>query len=289
MYNAENIASKQNNETAEYFTFSSDVKGLKNMYSLVFATFALDAVVFVSPMVFVVIFLIILLCKCLNNCCKYLCVKSKDDPQNRLVVPPPQQESEMPWRHWWTFCMYSMLFPLCCLANHLNYIVIAFIHNLYHATSVAIVYGVIIIFLSVMLDRLPYVIFRKLIEKNELNNCLLLRILFLKVIVVILLLGYVTLDILVYFFLPIEEPFEDAANHFISVYSTTAVFFTGLVTYFYVQTHTSPIHIFTKAIDKLFHKDNQQRIINIAKEDWKNLDADDKDVEVAKGLLKKIS
>jgi len=38
----------------------------------------------------------------------------------------------------WRSCAYSFMFPLCCLANHLNYIILAFVHDLYHATSVAI-------------------------------------------------------------------------------------------------------------------------------------------------------
>ena len=45
----------------------------------------------------------------------------------------------------WRSCAYSFMFPLCCIANHLNYIIIAFIHDLYHATSVAIAYGVVIL------------------------------------------------------------------------------------------------------------------------------------------------
>ncbi len=61
-------------------------------------------------------------------------------------------------KRWWKFCAYSSFFPLACVLNHLNYIIIAFIHNLYHATSISLIYGVVGIFIYVMLDRLPYLL-----------------------------------------------------------------------------------------------------------------------------------
>ena len=36
----------------------------------------------------------------------------------------------------WRYCAYSIVFPLCCAANHLNFIIIAFIHDVYHAILV---------------------------------------------------------------------------------------------------------------------------------------------------------
>ena len=278
MYNATNITNELNKEIAKYFNISSDVEGLRNMYSLVIVTLTLDIIVFIALVVSLFVLFIYSICKWLQF------------NEFNSVYEPLQQESKVPWKHWWTFCMYSMLFPLCCLANHLNYIIIAFIHDLYHATSVAIVYGIITIFLSVMLDRLPYVTFRKQIEKKDDVNWLLLGILVVKIIAVTVLLGYVTIDIIVYFFIPIEEAFEDAANHFISVYSTTVVFFTGLVAFFFIRkSFRSQIQIFTKAVDDFFHKDRQGRILEIESEDWKKLGTDEKDVEVAKNLLKKIN
>ena len=188
---------------------------------------------------------------------------------------------------WWIFCKYSTLFPLCCLLNHLNYIIIAFIHNLYHATSVAIVYGVIIIFLSIVLDRLPHALWNdkvRIPNSRQLNGILLA-----KFIAVLVLLGYITMDILIYFFLPIEDAFEDAANNFISIYSTTIVFFTGLIAFLFLRkSYRSQIQVFTEAMDDFFHKNEKEAILDIKRRDWKQLGTEEKDVEVAKGLLKKI-
>lgn len=180
---------------------------------------------------------------------------------------------------WWWFCAYSMLFPLCCLLNHLNYIIIAFIHDLYHATGVAIAYGVIAIFLYVMLDNIPYVLpWKNLLATQGIK--------FLAVCALIL---YVAMDIVLYFYIPIESAFDDAANHFISIYNTTAVFFTAIVLYFVIgRPSRSPIKVFTRALDQIFYNDEKATQLSIRKEDWKQLDDKDKDIEVAKGLLKKI-
>ena len=260
-------------ELSQYFSIKSDVQGFKNMYSLVITTFLSDFVILIAFGGSFGIFIIYSL---------YLLCKSPDDFQYNPL------EVEVPWKCLLTFCMYSMLFPLCCLANHLNYIIIAFIHNLYHATSVAIVYGVIIIFLSVMLNRIP-VFFKKWME--DMTGRLMLIILVVKIIVVVVLLGYVIIDIIVYFFIPIERAFEDAANHFISVYSTTVVFFTGLVAFFFIRkSFKSQIHIFTKAVDDFFNENEENNnILEINRDNWKKLCTDKKDIKVAKELLKRIN
>ena len=304
MIKALHFESELSKEIAKYFSGTSDVEGFRNMYALVIVTLTLDifiAVVMTFSILAIISINLFLYCKK-----KYrhrppahetkqqgpdleLMIK----PQHQELAAPPQQGSagsagslqKIPWNHWWTFYMYSRLFPLCCLANHLNYIIIAFIHDLYHATSVAIVYGVIIIFLSVMLNRLPYVFFKNCMKKDW----ILSLIFFVKFIAVFVLLGYVTIDILVYFFIPIERAFEDAANHFISIYSTTVVFFTGLIAFFFVRkSFRSQIHIFTKAMDDFFHKNEKEPVLDIKEEDWKKLGTEEKDVEVAKGFLKKI-
>ena len=185
--------------------------------------------------------------------------------------------------HWWQYCAYSAFFPFCCLFNHLNYIIIAFIHDLYHATGVAIVYGMIVIFLYVMLDNIPHILRCHSIKEN------LLALQVIKIIAVVLLLGYVATDILLYFFIPIRNAFDDAANHFLSIYNTTAVFFTALVLYFIIKhRHRSPMRVFTRALDSIFYKDEKGIHMNIKRADWKGLSEKDKDIEVAKSILKKM-
>jgi hypothetical protein len=184
------------------------------------------------------------------------------------------------WMWWWQFCAYSIFFPLCCLFNHFNYIIIAFIHDLYHATSVAIAYAVIIFFLYLMLDNIPHVL-------RCTKNMLALQVM--KFVAIILLLGYVVIDIVLYFYIPIRNALDDAANHFTSVYNTIAVLLTTLVLYVIIKHRSkSPIRVFTRAMDSLFYKDEKATHLNIKRRDWKGLSEKDKDTEVAKSLLKKI-
>ena len=194
------------------------------------------------------------------------------------------EESNIPpLLHWWHFCAYSVFFPLCCLFNHLNYIIIAFIHDLYHATGVAIVYGIVTVSLYLLLDNIPYILCCKRIKES------LLTLQLLKIALVLALLGYVSMGIALYFFIPIQKAFDDAANHFLSIYNTTAVFFTMLVLYFVIKVRTrSLISIFTTALDSIFFKDEKATHLNIKRRDWKELSEEDKDIEVAKSLLKHI-
>ena len=54
------------------------------------------------------------------------------------------------------YCTNSVVFPFCLIVNHLNYIIIAFIHDVYHATDVAIIYGVVISALFGVLMQMSY-------------------------------------------------------------------------------------------------------------------------------------
>ena len=70
----------------------------------------------------------------------------------------------------WKFCAYSVIFPLCTLANHFHYIIIAFIHDVYHATGVALVYGILIIIIYEALVQLPKILI-KLCEIKRKCSC----------------------------------------------------------------------------------------------------------------------
>ena len=113
-------------------------------------------------------------------------------------------------------------------------------------------------------------------------------ILFLQLcIVATLLAGYVVIDIILYFYIPIENALDDAANHFVSVYHTTIIFFTATVAYFIVQkTSRSSINIFTRALDSFFYKDGKDERLDITIDQWKKLNNQEKDIEVAKAILK---
>ena len=197
----------------------------------------------------------------------------------------------------WTCCAYTIIFPLSCVANHFNYIIIAFIHDLYHATSIAIAYGIMIVFIFGALKQLSFILgkphklckgpndYRNFDDAQQQGNCwykhnLVIQFI-IKTIIALFLCGYAMFDIALYFTLPINNAFDDAANHFISIYQTTVLFFAAIAAYFLInKPERSIVDIFTKAEfkKKIF---NQQVTDN-----WKNLTKDERDIEMATEILR---
>ena len=200
----------------------------------------------------------------------------------------------------WRYCVYSILFPLCCIANHLNYIIIAFIHDLYHATSVAIVYGVVVLFFYGFLKQVSYLIGnpKYLIEKCKYQlikeffmHHYMVVLLIIKLTLILFLSGYVAFSILLYVFLPIDNEFDTAANHFISIYQTVFLFLTAMATYFLInKPFRSPISIFTKAESEynvMGMKDQTggKNTPNQRNEEWDNLTDKERDLLMTRKIL----
>ncbi len=177
---------------------------------------------------------------------------------------------------WW-YCAYSYLFPLCSLANHLNYIVIACIHNLTHGSGVAMIYGIVILFFYAILREFSYLFGNKLREKNCSHPLLLMAVG--KIILIAFLSVYVQFNVLLLYFLPIDNEIEKAATHLISIYQTVFLFLTAMVTYlFIVRPNRSPIEIFTEA--ELKHN-----ILHIKDKIEKVSDNNERDLLMAKQIL----
>ena len=99
-----------------------------------------------------------------------------------------------------------------------------------------------------------------------------------KPVLVLIFVGYVASSILLYFFLPIDTAFDDATNHFISIYQTGIVFFTAVVAYFIMnKPFRSSVSIFTKA-------ESQNPIL--IKEDTTLKSDEEKDIMMASEILK---
>ena len=138
---------------------------------------------------------------------------------------------------WWKFFSYSMIFPLCCLANHLHYITIAFVADLRHATATAIIYGVGFIFFYATLYALPF------ISSSSLMACCCCcctsqkkrGVLLVKIILMAFLSIYVVTAIALHFVIPSDSGFEDAVTNIVTVSNTATVFFTAVVTYLVIK------------------------------------------------------
>ena len=282
-------AEKMESEVEKYYSPNNESKGLSLMYKLSEVIFIQDMIIFLVFIFAIGLLLPIIMCRHIIKKYIYYRVLHKD----YTPLPEPAADS-VDYTSWWKFCAYSITFPLCCFLNHINYIIIAFVHDLYHATSAVVAYGVIIIFCYCVLNEITSIMHEYRKKKNgwkcvQNNNLLAVQvILFLTIIV--LLVCYVASDVALYFCLPINDAFEDAPNHFISIYQTAIIFLTALVSYvILLKPFVSPIHIFSKAVDSLLLRNDNYSVLGIAKKDWKGWSKNEKDVEVAKSLVKMIN
>ncbi len=317
----ENTENHLHKEVSQYFLFDKENLILRLIYSLSFVPLIQDGVIMISMILSILLspwtvigivgfiilsssiimpisilrlsamyelFLLLLIalvvvCLAVYCYCKYkdlsktdFCKKIKDRCKSTC---------EYSGTRWWKFCAYSLFFPLACVLNHLNYIIIAFIFNLYHATSIALIYGVVGIFIYVMLDRLPYSFEFFKSSKDLRNNVYWITLFFLKAGAVILLGGYVAFDGVIYYFVPIDISFDVFGNNFLSIYNTVVVFLTALVAYVLIQkSYQSPISIFSKARDKI-EKDNEigQDVI-----EWEDMTEEEKGIDSAIKLWEKM-
>lgn len=364
----------------EYFKFFSlnETSNILYIVSLGILTFLLDS----SVTLLFVVTLVVLLC--------FYCIEKKSEN-------PIKATDSVNWL--WRFCAYSMIFPLFVVANHLNFIIIAFIHDVYHATGVALIYGIIIFFLYGALIQLPELLpplclftkdvgitlckiaccccniacccskiacccskkvnvpasnttdrgkelvpndndqdtseeqsilpeniystdaapdqnaqaltsnyaqtnitglvqagnnstvqnqptnnsteeqnsskLTKIITKNPIFLHFLANLCFVYVLV-----GYFIYNMLIYYYLPINNAIDDATHHLLTLYQATAIFFAAIAAYFFLNRPTrSPLNIFTRAEYEycVLHKDQKKQ--------WKDFSADEKDKIMAKELL----
>ena len=204
----------------------------------------------------------------------------------------------------WRYCTYSVVFPFCLIVNHSNYIIIAFIHDVYHAIGVAIIYGVVISALFGVLMQMSYwfdkckfkeipdqqyqrfnvqTFIRNDRENHNITRYALNGLLVVKLIAGLFLVGCLLFDILLYYVLPTND-FDNATNHLLTLYQTTALFFAAIAVYFFLQNRSrSPIGILTQAEykDSIMEEHRSNK--------WSTFTDDRRDLEMAKDILKVLS
>jgi len=156
---------------------------------------------------------------------------------------------------------------------------------LYHATSVAIAYGVVILFFYGILRELSFFVMKcskslKINVGDRGNETREKYLWFIKPVLVVLLVCYITWNILLYFFLPIDTAFDDATNHFIAIYQRAVIFFTAVITYFLIyKPFRSYVSIFTQAEknNNILWKENEKKLSKSNK---------DNDITIAAEILK---
>ncbi len=328
---ARNTEKHLHKEVSNYFHFDTENLILRLIYSLSFIPLVQDGVIMVSMILSLILspwmvlgivgfiilsstiimpisilrisanyeLFLLLLIALVVVCLVVVCLLEKKRRKKRKKKIAVKSTCEYSGTRWWTFCAYSLFFPLACVLNHLNYIIIAFTFNLYHATSIALIYGVVGIFIYVMLDRLPYSLQFFKSCKNPIfcknkkwmsifvfcKNKKWMIIFVLKALAVIVLGLYVAFDGVIYYFVPIDISFDVFGNNFLSIYNTVIVFLTALVAYVLIQkSYQSPISIFSKARDKI-EKDKEIGQDGVK---WEDMTEEEKDIDSAIKLWEKV-
>ena len=270
----------------DYFSINHLSTSLEFSASLAIVTLTLDLIVVVAGHIVILVIVIVVVIKSLKS--------QKDGSSN----------SDKPCLFPWRYCAYSILFPLCLIMNHFNYIDIAFIHDVYHAIGVATIYGVIIAILFGALMHVSYFydkclfggktneqVKQKIDDYEQLTNerdidiseyditcCDLFRLLILKISVAIFLVGCLLFDILLYYFAPTKD-FDNITNHLITLYQTTALFFAAVSVYFFLRNRNrSAIGILTQA-------EYKASVMKNDRSSWSILPDEERDLEMAEEIL----
>ena len=295
-----------NKHVEDYFSINNLSTNLEFSASLAIITLTLDLIVVVAGHIVLLVIGIVVVIK------TYLRRRNRDhgELEDSESQNDGNSNSDKPCLFCWRYCAYSILFPLCLIMNHFNYIVIAFTHNVYHAIGVATLYGVIIAILFGALLHVSYCYDKCLfwgkiddyepltnerdiqassrdieassrdidISKYDITYRALFCLLILKISVAIFLVGCLLFDILLYYFTPTKD-FDNITNHLITLYQTTALFFAAVSVYFFLRNRNrSAIGILTQAEYKAGIMKNDRSL-------WSILPDEERDLEMAKEIL----
>ena len=128
----------------------------------------------------------------------------------------------------------SLSLPITTLVVHFTHIVIGFIHNEYHATSVGFFYGAVVILHIIMFKILTHLYYSIIQDDYDDKNkdqtggltCSFVVIYCVSSIVLVLLVAFVAA---LYFLLPINNAFEDAPNRLHTFVSTLVLVFAAYI------------------------------------------------------------
>lgn len=191
------------------------------------------------------------------------------------------------------YALYFMLFPIFILTGHADTIIIGFIHNVYHASAVFILYGIAFA-ISVSSLRMISVVACKQASKSKETQFSTERCVFITIFTVILIVIFFFFGcfISMYILLPINVAIDDGSNHLITLYQSTAVVFIAYITYWFLLKDTkSPLDFLIKVRDaKLREKVKQEGMctLTIEEQSWVNKTNEEKEYEVAEGIQEVI-
>ena len=200
--------------------------------------------------------------------------------------------------------MYCVIGPFSCLATHGYHIVFAFIHDPYHATSILLLYAIVVFVHIQGFQKLFYFINSlKFWGCSKCNNCckrdgcchFVTTILFYMIEFIFMAIS-IGLSLALIIVLPISNAIDEAPNRLYVIYQASVTFFAALIAFkVFFRKNKSILGIFIKAINTLPENKLQPNSANIKMEEvckeppstnWIEMSEKEKELYVAQLFLK---
>ena len=188
----------------------------------------------------------------------------------------------------WSCLLYTLLSPFSCIATHAYHIIIAFIDNPYHASSVLFLYVVILFMHVVVYQKIYYYILKwtntpalsaccKPIKENKYSWLLFLFSCYILGTVTLSTVIGLTVSMLV--LLPIDNAIDNAPANIYAIYQGSVAVIAALLTFqvFFRETN-SIAEVFLKAADEM----------DVQVENWERMSGKEKEIHLAKKAIEYV-
>jgi hypothetical protein len=186
----------------------------------------------------------------------------------------------------WSILLYSLLSPLSCIATHAYHVIIAFIDNAYHASSILLLYIIVLFIHVVVFQKIYYYVCKWRNSKKHSdcckNFCWTIFILCCYLVGVVTLGVIIGLTVSLLILLPINNAIDNAPTNIYIIYQGSVAVIAALVTFqvFFRETN-SVAEVFIKARDKMI----QERPDSKEKKKWEKMSEKEKELDLATALL----
>lgn len=211
-------------EYKKWFKSNGTGESIDELYHLASAVTAVDIATLSISSAILIVMMVCNCCCCYKNCQERR-EGSDGNGEGARGVDANCCDTVVPW--------YFITFPAVHLAAHSDQIIIGFIHTSYHATAVAVLYGIILVTCVALLKFISHLIFACKQDTDHQCEFLLLVPVFLVVLILVLLI-YVYF-IAIYILLPINNAFNDGPNRLLAIYQGIIVAFAAFLTWMVIK------------------------------------------------------
>ena len=207
----------------------------------------------------------------------------------------------------WSNLLYTLLSPFSCIANHAYHVIIAFIDNAYHASSVLLLFIIVLFVHVVVFQNIYYYVFKWQNTRQPSNCCTkfywVILILGCYLVGVLTLAVIIGLTVAMLILLPINNAINNAPSNIYIIYQGSVAVIAALVTFqvFFRETN-SIAEVFIKARDKMILNRNTLRENQLEAgnndgqgiqpdpedEKWNEMSEKEKELYLAEMLLKYV-